>query len=181
MSFSLALVALTTTLLTQSTTQTKPTNPPAAKRARTEHLVSFKAMPVRLRVPAGWKHSVEEGTHRFDSPAEDGSFRLDVGAVDESVAPMAAERCRDKLINSLGPDEWTKLTLGGFPAARKRTVDADKKKKAEIETISYLGCDGWSTFAITFSWVLASSTQYTPLSEKVVSSIEFLEGDSNRR
>jgi hypothetical protein len=144
-----------------------------------DDLTTVRVKTLRLKVPASWSRSVEDGTHKFDSPSQDAAFRLDVFALEG--APLAALACRDKLVTALG-GKWEKLKVAGSPAARKITVDTDQEKKVEVETYSYLGCDGKTKWALTFTSAVKKKERYLPLANEIVGSIQYASKyDSEKR
>jgi hypothetical protein len=129
---------------------------------------------VRIRVPAAWKRTVEEGTQRFNAPSEDASFSFDVIPLDN---PMGSKLCRDKLVQALGGEGWENQSIGAAPAARKVFVDMDPEKRTEVQTYSYVGCDGKTKWALTFTALAKKKERFQALADKVAQSIEFLRGE----
>jgi hypothetical protein len=62
---------------------------------------------------------VTEGTHRWQAPSGDANIILDTG---KTAAPMDAGACLDKIIANESSGEWTKLSIGASPAARRFEV-----------------------------------------------------------
>ncbi len=136
-----------------------------------DELMPVRLGTVKLSVPAAWKHTVEQGTHRFDAPSEDASFSVDVIPLETPLAPAL---CRDKLVKALGGQGWEKLSLGAAPAARKVYVDTDPEKKTEVQTHSFVGCDGRTKWALTFTAASAKKDRFEPLALRVAQSLQFL-------
>jgi hypothetical protein len=151
--------------------------------ASADALVPFKAMPLRLKVPAAWEHTMEDTTHRFDAPSQDASFKLDIGAVAAESAPMKPELCRSKILDGLGKDGWKMMTVGKAPAAKKvyRDSEGEGDKKVEVETLSYIGCDGRTTWALTFTSDVKQKDRVAKVAEQIVKSIEYLQGGEDKK
>ncbi|MGQ0506910.1 MAG: hypothetical protein ACT4TC_16490 [Myxococcaceae bacterium] len=136
-----------------------------------DDLMAIRVGNLKIGVPAAWKRTVEQGTQRFDAPSQDASFTLDVFPLDSPLAPIL---CRDKLVQALGGKGWQKLSLGAAPAARKVFLDADPEKKTEVQTFTYVGCDGRTKWALTFTAADAKKRRFEPLAEKIAQSVSFV-------
>ncbi len=136
-----------------------------------DDLMVTRVSSLKLSVPAAWKHTVTEGTHRFDAPSEDASFSLDVIPLD---SPLAAGLCRDKLVKALGGEGWERISVGAAPAAKKVFLDSDPEKKTEVQTWQYVGCDGKTKWALTFTASVKRKERFEPLAAKVAQSVQFV-------
>ena len=132
----------------------------------------FKIPPIRLSVPAAWKHSEKEGTHRFAAPSGEAWLEVDVGQV--QARGMSAETCLKKITTSLGQRSQPQA-LGGQPAAHMVTVDVDKAKN-QFASDTWVGCNGRTTWSITAHHVKSKAAEYLPVLEQVAASLEYLEG-----
>lgn len=135
-------------------------------------LMALDAGPLTLRVPGAWKKSMEEGSYRFDAPSEDASFKLDVVPLD---SPLAPRLCRDKLVKALGGSGWKKLSVGAAPAATRTLSEASvSDPKLQVETYLYVGCNGKTKWALTFTAAVAGRKRFSALAREVASSVEFV-------
>lgn len=125
---------------------------------------------LELRVPSVWKHRVEDGTHHWVAPSKDASFSLD--AFPWQGEPISAEACRDKLMAALGGEGWEKTTVGGQPAAKRTYADKLEDGK-DVETHSFVGCDGKTKWALTFVMNLKKKDRFGTLAGKIVDSIQY--------
>ena len=132
-------------------------------------LVAFKIQPIRISVPADFAHTEEGATHRFSAKEGEAFFEVDVGKV--QTAGMKGEVCRDKITKGIG-GKFTKLVLGGQPAAKKVVTDKNKAKE-EFVTHLYVGCDGSTTWSMSFHVLKAKTDQYLPLAGKIAETIQF--------
>lgn len=135
-------------------------------------LVPAQVKTVKLRVPGVWKHSDDQGTQVYTSPAKDAQLLVDVGAV--QTAGMEAKACRDKIVSGMGGDAgWTMLSVGGQPAARKLDEDVSPDKQTVVDTVQYVGCNGKTTWSLQFRIDAHKKDKYFPLVDQVVQSIQF--------
>ncbi|MFL5320379.1 MAG: hypothetical protein ACJ790_12035 [Myxococcaceae bacterium] len=145
----------------------------AANPAPAEELVPFKAPPIRLQIPSAWNHTEEEGSHRFSAKEGEAYFELDVGKV--QTAGMKAQTCVDKITQAMG-GKFDKKKLGGQPAAMKTVTDKDEAGK-EFVTRMYVGCDGKTTWSLSFHMIKEKQAQFAPTADAVVNSVEFLKAE----
>jgi hypothetical protein len=136
-----------------------------------DDLASLKVGAVRLDVPVAWTKADEKGTLRFTSPSEEAYFQLDVGKVQraEGLEPQA---CLEKIMGGIG-GSWKRLSVGSAPAAVKTDVDVDEKKK-EFLTYTFVGCNGKTTWAISFHTIAAKKGRFGPLAEKIANSVTYV-------
>ena len=136
-----------------------------------DDLAPVKVGALRLDVPVAWTKADEKGTLRFTSPSEEAYFQLDVGKVQraEGLEPQA---CLDKIVTGIG-GSWKRLSISAAPAAVKSDVDVDDKKK-EFITYTFVGCNGKTTWALSFHTVAAKKGRFGPLAEKIAGSVSYL-------
>lgn len=138
-----------------------------------EPLVSFKMPPVRVSVPETFDHSQDGTTHHFAS--KDGEAYVDIDTGKVQTAGMKADVCLGKVTKSL-KYKFTKGTYGGQPGAKASFTDKDSAKK-EFVTLLYVGCDGNTTWSMSFHVPKAKQSAYQPLATKMAESIEFLKSE----
>jgi hypothetical protein len=141
--------------------------------ASADALVSKRVSSLELKVPAVWKQQVDEGTHRWEAPSEDATFSLDVFPVEGD--PLEPGECRAKLVAALGGEGWENLSLGAAPAARRIYLDS-VEGAGEVETWSYVGCDGRTKWALTFVMSAKKKDRYATLVGKIVESVRYRKG-----
>lgn len=134
-----------------------------------EKLVPFKMPPVRISVPETFAHTEEGTTHHFISKDGEAFFDVDIGKV--QTAGMKADVCLGKITRAIG-GKFTKTKLGGQPGAKKVTTDKDAEKKEFVTTL-FVGCDGQTTWSLSFHVPKAKQADYLPLATKIAESIEF--------
>ncbi|AKF82263.1 hypothetical protein OWM54_37790 [Myxococcus sp. MISCRS1] len=133
-------------------------------------LTQFQVKNVAVQVPAAWTRSNEDGTAKFTAPSGDAYFLVDVGAV--QTAGMKAQVCVDKIVTGSGGTGWEKLKVGGQPAARRLDTDASTNG-ALVDTWTYVGCDGRTTWSVVFHLEQGKKERFAPLAEKVAGSVKF--------
>lgn len=138
-------------------------------------LVKFQAKALKLSVPAAWERSNQEGTEKFKAPSGDAFFLLDVGAV--QAAGMKPEVCLEKILTAMGGGEWEKLKLGSHPAARRVNVDAATEDGSDkLKTLTYVGCNGKTTWSLIFTMNEKKQERFEPLAKKITESVSYAKG-----
>jgi hypothetical protein len=136
-----------------------------------EALVAFQSKTLSVQVPAAWKRVTEEGTEKFSDPAGDAFFTLDVGAVQK--AGMKPQVCLDKILAAMGnAPGWERLSVGRHPAARKVDVDESSGGLA-VRSVTYVGCNGKTTWSLIFSMVEGKKAELEPLLAKIIQSVSY--------
>ncbi len=136
-------------------------------------LAQFQVKNVSLQVPAAWSRSAEDGTARFTAPSGDAYFLVDVGSV--QTAGMKAQTCVDKIVASIGGANWARIKVGGQPAAKR--LDSDNAPNGGVvDTVTYVGCDGKTTWSIVFHLEQGKKERFAPLAEKVGTSVKLQRG-----
>jgi hypothetical protein len=139
-------------------------------------LVKHQAKTLTLQVPGAWERTNEEGTEKFKAPSGDGWFTLDVGAV--QTAGMQAKVCLDKILTAMGGAEgWEKISLGLNPAAKKVNVDeAAEGGEDKVRSVSYVGCNGKTTWSLIFTMNDKKKDRFEPLAGKIAQSVSYAKG-----
>lgn len=127
---------------------------------------------LQVQVPKGWTH--ERGSDRWDAPSKKASFEL-------SVFPVQPQRdgkvCLGQLLEALGGQGWSELTVGGAPAARKVSTEKSRPEgneaPVEVETHSYVGCNGSTKWVLTLTASAGDVRRYGSLANKMVASIRY--------
>jgi hypothetical protein len=132
-------------------------------------LAAFQVKNVSLQVPAAWSRSVADGSNKFTAPSGDAYFLVDVGSV--QTAGMKADTCVNKIVASIGGAGWERLKVGGQPAAKR--LDSDKSPNGGVvDTVTYVGCDGKTTWSVVFHLEQGKKERFAPLAEKVGTSVK---------
>lgn len=135
-------------------------------------LTAYQVKSVSMMVPAAWSKSVEEGSHKFVAPSGDAFFLVDVGAVQSKG--MSGQTCLKKILAAMGGDEgWKRISVGSAPAARKTVTDVAPEGQGEVETVSYVGCDGKTTWSVIFHIDKKKQERFAPLAAKVAGSVAY--------
>jgi hypothetical protein len=134
-------------------------------------LVPAQVKSLKLRVPGVWKHSTEDGTETYTSPAKDAQVLVDVGA---TATPMDGGTCLNKILTAMGQEGWSRISLGGQPAAKKVAHDQSEDKQTEVETVMVVGCNGKTTFSLQFRIDSHKTDKYLPLVDAVSQSVTYL-------
>lgn len=148
----------------------------APKGGTADALVKHQAKTLTISVPAAWERTVAEGTEKFKAPSGEAFFTLDVGAV--QTAGMKPKVCLDKILTAMGGSEgWEKVSLGLNPAARKVNVDkANEDGTEQVKSISYVGCNGKTTWSLIFSMNEKKKDRFEPLAAKIAQSVSYAKG-----
>ncbi len=132
-----------------------------------------------VQVPATWVRSVEDGTQRFTDPSGDAYLLLDVGAV--QTAGMKPQVCLDKILAAMGNGDWKKQTLGRAPAARGTALDTTPDQTGSVQTVTYVGCDGKTTWSLVFHMDTKRKDHFEPMADKVASSIAYAKAPPGKK
>lgn len=136
-------------------------------------LTTYEVKTLTLQVPADWKQSEADGTQRFSDPSGDAYLLLDVGAV--QTAGMKPQVCLDKILAAMGGAQgWKPLKLGKSPAARRVDADITPDRSASVETVTYVGCDGKTTWSLVFHMDARRKDRFEPLAEQVAGSVGYV-------
>ncbi|XXF80833.1 hypothetical protein P2318_14060 [Myxococcaceae bacterium GXIMD 01537] len=133
-------------------------------------LTQAQVKDVTLQVPAEWTRSVVDGSSKFVEPSGEAYFLVDVGAVQTEA--MSGKTCLDKILASIG-GQWKRIKVGSAPAATRKVKDTSEDGKLSVETVSYVGCDGKTTWSVTFYIDLSKRQEYAALATKVGQSVKY--------
>jgi hypothetical protein len=147
-----------------------------SKGGSADALVKHQAKTLTLSVPAAWERTVAEGTEKFKAPSGEAFFTLDVGAV--QTAGMKPKVCLEKILTAMGGSEgWEKMSLGLNPAARKMNVDnATEDGSEKVKSVTYVGCNGKTTWSLIFSMNEKKQDRFEPLAAKIAQSVSYAKG-----
>lgn len=126
---------------------------------------------LRLRVPAVWTHTDDQGTQVYTSPAKDAQLLVDIGTTRSQLDPTA---CRDKIVHAMGDSGWTLVSVGAQPAARKTDEDVSPDQQTVVDTVTYVGCDGRTSWSLQFRIDAHKKDKFTPLVDQVVQSVRYV-------
>lgn len=136
-------------------------------------LTTYEVKTLTLQVPSDWKQSEADGTQRFSDPSGDAYLLLDVGAV--QTASMKPQVCLNKILTAMGGgQDWKPLKLGKAPAARRVDADTTPDRSASVETVTYVGCDGKTTWSLVFHMDAKRKDRFEPLAEQVAGSVGYV-------
>jgi hypothetical protein len=136
-----------------------------------DELTATTVGPLKLRVPAAWEKRNNEGSTRYAAPSGEAYFDLDVSQV-KRKGGMPAEECLQKIVDGLGVEGARRLTIGGQPAAVTEHLDRDEDGK-EFRQLTYVGCNGVTTWSLQFHLVEARKARFLPVADKVARSIVY--------
>jgi hypothetical protein len=136
-------------------------------------LTTYEIKTLALQVPSDWKQSEADGTQRFSDPSGDAYLLLDVDAV--RTAKMKSQVCLDKILSAMGGARgWKPLELGKAPAARRVDADTTPDRSASVETVTYVGCDGKTTWSLVFHMDARRKERFESLAEQVAGSVTYV-------
>ena len=147
--------------------------PPEAELKR------FQEKTLALQLPATWERTVVDGTQRFTDPSGDAYLLLDVGSV--QTAGMKPQVCLDKILAAMGPGDWKKQTLGKAPAARGTAMDTTPDRTGSVQTLTYVGCDGKTTWSLVFHMDAKRKEHFEPLADKVAASVAYAKAPPGKK
>jgi hypothetical protein len=126
---------------------------------------------VKLRVPAVWKHTDDKGTQVYTSPAKDAQILVDVGA---TASPMDASTCRNKIVHAMGEEGWMLLSIGTQPAAKKVEQVQSEDQQTVVDTLTYIGCNGRTTWSMQFRIDAHKKDKFQALVDQVAQSLQYV-------
>lgn len=126
---------------------------------------------LKLKVPAAWQKRNNEGSTRYAAPSGEAYFDLDISQV-KRKGGMPAEECLQKIVEGIGAADAKRLTIGGQPAAVTEYLDKDEEGK-EFRQLTYVGCNGRTTWSLQFHLVEAKKARFQPVADKVARSVEY--------
>jgi hypothetical protein len=136
-----------------------------------ETLTKYEVKTLALQVPSEWKQSEADGTQRFDDPSGDAYLLLDVGTVQTSG--MKPKVCLEKILAAMGNENWKPLKLGKAPAAQRVDTDTTPDGAESVETVTYVGCDGKTTWSLVFHMDVKKKDRFEALAAKVANSVTY--------
>jgi len=135
-------------------------------------LAKHEVKTLTLHLPGDWKQSEADGTQRFDDPSGNAYVLVDVGAV--QTAGMKPQVCLEKILSAMGGEgSWKSLKLGKAPAARRVNSDTTPDGAESVRTVTYVGCDGRTTWSLVFHMDQKQQERFEPLAEKVAGSVVY--------
>lgn len=138
----------------------------------TAELAKREVKTLTLNLPEDWKQSEADGTLRFADPSGNAYVLVDVGAV--QTAGMKPQVCLDKILSAMGGEPgWKSLKLGKSPAARRVDSDTTPDGAESVRTVTYVGCDGKTTWSLVFHMDQKQQERFEPLAEKVAQSVAY--------
>ncbi|MBM7115831.1 hypothetical protein [Archangium primigenium] len=138
----------------------------------TAELAKREVKTLTLNLPEDWARSEADGTLRFADPSGDAYVLVDVGAV--QTAGMKPQVCLDKILSAMGGEPgWKSLKLGKSPAARRVDSDTTPDGAESVRTVTYVGCDGKTTWSLVFHMDQKQQERFEPLAEKVAQSVAY--------
>ena len=145
-----------------------------------EALTKYEVKTLALQVPSEWKQSEADGTQRFDDPSGDAHLLVDVGAV--QTAGMKPQVCLDKVLAAMGQEKgWKQLKLGKAPAARRVDTDTTPDGAESVETVTYVGCDGKTTWSLVFHMDVKQKERFESLAAKVARSVAYSKPSASKK
>ncbi|MGZ3457513.1 MAG: hypothetical protein ACXU86_03305 [Archangium sp.] len=135
-------------------------------------LTNHQVRTLALQVPSEWTQSEEDGTQRFQDPSGGAYLLVDVGAV--QTAGMKPQVCLDKILSAMGNAQgWRQLELDQAPAARRVDSDTTPDGTESVQTVTYVGCDGKTTWSLVFHMDARQKDRFETLAEKVAGSVTY--------
>jgi hypothetical protein len=135
-----------------------------------DELVTMRLSTLRIKAPAAWKHTVDQGTDHFVAPSGDATFDLNIG---KTAQPMEAAVCLGKITGQLGGD-WSKVQIGGSPAAKRLEMIHNEKTNGDLYEYTYVGCDGVHTWSLIFRIDARKKDRFASLGDTVAGSLEYI-------
>jgi hypothetical protein len=136
-----------------------------------EALMDYTVKTLVLQVPSEWKQSEADGTHRFDDPAGGAYLLLDVDSV--KTSGMKPQVCLEKILGAMGNEGWKHLKVGRAPAARRVDSDTTPDGAESVETVTYVGCDGKTTWSLVLHMDAKQKDRFETLMAKVAGSVAY--------
>ena len=144
-----------------------------------EVLTKYEVKTLAVQVPSEWTQSEADGTRRFDDPTGEAYLLLDVGAVQTSS--MKPQLCLEKLLGAMGREGWKQLKLGRSPAARRVDADTTPDGAESVKTVTFVGCDGTTTWSLVFHMDAKRKDRFEALAEKVAQSVAYAKTSAGKK
>ncbi|MFZ5442683.1 MAG: hypothetical protein ACOZQL_21920 [Myxococcota bacterium] len=132
--------------------------------------LSFKA-------PTKWqKTQPDENSLQWDEPESGASLAVSVYGVDPQ-RPAAA--CVKQLVEAVGAEGFSPVTLGASPASKKISSDyvgegeAAKTDANKVTTTTVLGCNGKKKWVLTWTAKTSEGARFGPILKRVLDSISY--------
>lgn len=129
---------------------------------------------LNFKGPTAWQKSTpDENSIQWNEPASGAEFAVSVFPVDP-VRP--AKLCVKQLVEALGSEGFTALTLGAQPASKKVVVDfvgEDKNEANKVSTTTIVGCNGQKKWVLTWTGKVSMSARFGPMLKRVMDSITY--------
>lgn len=87
---------------------------------------------------------------------------------------MKPQLCLEKILAAMGSEQgWKHLKLGKAPAARRVDSDTTPDGAESVQTVTYVGCDGRTSWSLVFHMDAKKKNRFETLVEKVAGSVVY--------
>lgn len=127
--------------------------------------------------PTQWeKEKPDESSITWKEPDSGAEFAISVFPVDPQ---RPAKACLKQIVEALGTEDFSALTLGTQPASKKVTSDyLGEGEEAKIDanrvtTTTVVGCNGKTKWVLTWTAKTSEGARFGPILKRILDSITY--------
>ena len=127
--------------------------------------------------PTQWtKTQGEANSITWSEPTSGAGLEVSVYPVDPQ---RPAQACLKQMLDAVGRDGFTAVTIGTQPASKQITTDyvgntdAEKTDANRVTTTTLLGCNGKTKFVLTWTAKTSAGARFGPILKRVLDSISY--------
>lgn len=142
-----------------------------------DSLGKVSLLGLTFKGPTKWnKTQPDENSLEWAEPESGATFAVSVYGVDPQ---RPAKACVAQLVEALGTEGFTPVTLGTQPAAKKVMTDyvgegEDAKIDAnKVTTTTVTGCNGKTKWVLTWTAKTSEGARFGPMLKRVLESISY--------
>jgi hypothetical protein len=142
-----------------------------------DSLSPVKLNGLSFKAPKEWtKAQSEDNSLQWDEPASGASMAISVFTVDPQ---RPAKACLAQMVDALGKDGFSAVSVGAQPASKKVTTDyvaeteEQKTEQNKVTTTTVLGCNGKIRWVLTWVAKTSDAARFGPILKRVTDSISY--------
>jgi hypothetical protein len=142
-----------------------------------DSLAAVRLQGLSFKAPAAWaRQAPDANSLEWTAPEEVARLAVSVFPTEKFLPPAG---CLKKMVEAVGKEGFTTLTIGANPAAKKVTSDfVGEGEGARVEanrvtTTTVLGCNGRLKWLLTFSARTAAGARLGPVYKRIIDSVSY--------
>lgn len=143
----------------------------------TDSLAKQTLQGLSFKAPTQWtKTPADDNTLQWSDPDSGAEFAVSVYAVDPQ---RPASACLKQVVEALGTEGFTPLTLASQPASKKIATDfvgegeEAKLDANKVTTTTVVGCNGKVRWVMTWTAKTTQGARFGPILKRVLDSISY--------